>query len=360
MKIVGVKLFHYVLPFKIPVIIQERKIQGREGFLLELKDSDGICAYGEIAPLVGRSKETLKTILQEMKGVRNFLLQTQLPTHFGSLEGKLQKLFQPCRPSWDVQFGLEMALLNMRAHQKKIPLFATFSETEKTFLPLNGLVLDTSSMKEIDSLIHQGYQTLKIKVRAQNLKQEIKNILAIQRAYGEEVILRLDANQSLTFDQAIELGKTIGPAIEYIEEPFADIERIPEFYEETLIPVALDEALGQYEISKIQSISGVEVLVVKPSTLGGLEASWQLAQQARGRGLHVVISSSFESGVGLLTLGHFALGVSRTTAAGLDTLKYFEKDLLKKTLTIMHGNLDLHSTVHTEDLNFDLLEEVQL
>ncbi len=112
-------------------------------------------------------------------------------------------------------------------------------------------------------------------------------------------------------------------------------------------------------IAQIKSIDGLEILIIKPTMLGGIEKSWQMMQQAKGYGLRTVLSSSFESSIGILTLANLAGCANRYSPSGFDTLKWFKQDVLKKPLTIEHGKIDIRDKVITsDDVNFDLLEKI--
>ena len=77
--------------------------------------------------------------------------------------------------------------------------------------------------------------------------------------------------------------------------------------------------------------TGLAALVLKPSVLGGGERTLSIAQQAVARGVRVVVSSSFESGLGTAALGLLAASVDAVASAaglapahhGLGTLAWF-------------------------------------
>jgi O-succinylbenzoate synthase len=172
--------------------------------------------------------------------------------------------------------------------------------------------------------------------------------------------LHLAANLSWDINKAIRFGDAVGlTTVDYIEEPFKNIKDIPDFFMKTTIPAALDETLLSTPISDLKSIDGLEVIVLKPTTLGGIERAHQMIQEARNVGLSTVISSCYESGVGILALANLAGVSSYYHGAGLDTLKWFEEDVLKEPVVISHGKIDIaQRSIHTKDINFDVLEKI--
>jgi O-succinylbenzoate synthase len=92
--------------------------------------------------------------------------------------------------------------------------------------------------------------------------------------------------------------------------------------------------------------------------LGGIRNALKLICDARNNGLRSVISSSFESGIGIHALAHIAAGGGKDVTAGIDTLKYLKKDLLKKPLEFKDGKIDVSRNILESDICFDDLREI--
>lgn len=99
-------------------------------------------------------------------------------------------------------------------------------------------------------------------------------------------------------------GCDIACLVQYVEEPVHDIRDLAAFFDQTHIPLALDETLDETlsgrgpltsksgESRLQQQISGlskgaVAALVVKPGVIGGFERAACLSQWAAGHGIQV-------------------------------------------------------------------------
>jgi len=72
-----------------------------------------------------------------------------------------------------------------------------------------------------------------------------------------------------------------------------------------------------------------------------------------------VLSSSFESSVGLLALADMAAAVAPETACGLGTASWFAEDLLGFPIPIEQGRMRLGKTPrHAGPIRMELLQEV--
>ena len=91
------------------------------------------------------------------------------------------------------------------------------------------------------------------------------------------------------------------------------------------------------------SLTGVKAIVLKATLLGGLYRSLALAREARRLGMIPVISSTFESGIGILGLARLAVFACPGIPAGLDTYRWLASDVIRPRLKMSQGRVDLTS-----------------
>lgn len=328
MKIVRMKISRYELPLVKPISIRGEELWTRSGWIIELFNDSGQIGWGEIAPLPGFSREDIESAQEQIDDLRNSL---------ESIETK--ELF----PS--VRCGIEMALWNLSKRVGPLHLW------------INGLLSGTKEevLREAKEMASSGYRTVKLKVGHRKLEEEIEWTQQIRKIIGTEVALRCDANRSWSFAEAERFAEGVWEcAIEYLEEPLADPADLPRFIEKTSIPVALDESLLDLSIREIPR---VEAVVLKPTLLGGLERTRQWVEWAQSLHIRPVISSLFETGVGIRTLAAFAATLPQNDLSfGFDTYRWLREDILNPSIEIKNGKIEL-GTSYT--LNRELLDEVE-
>jgi len=317
MKISGIKLFRYHLPFVKPINFSGTDLSGRDGIIIQLKDSENQIGLGETSPLPGFSVETIDDVIIELKNILPALKQK--PT-------EIPNIIQSLSPS--VIFGIESAF-----HSLKNELLTP--EYSKT-ITLNGLITTNNSkgIEQAKKLVSDGYQTLKIKVGRQPVEDDISFIKNIVNNIDKKIKLRLDANRAWSYYEALKFAKGIHDvSIEYIEEPLQDINELEKFALETNTPVAIDESLTTLIPNQLKQMQWVQAIIIKPTLLGSINKSIDLIKAANEIGIKTVFSSSFESSVGLAIITQLAssLGTSGT-AVGLDTGSFFSEDLYKVNL----------------------------
>lgn len=361
MHLEAIDLFRYQLPLKRPLYVAGEFLDRREGFLIRVT-ADGQQGWGDVAPLEGLSQETPAQILKQYRQLQQDLLDTLIPSGVEKCEGVFATWLVDLALAPSLQFGFESAVLNLLAlgHHQTIPQLLAKTD-QASDVAVDGLLFGPldKMMSEAHVLLAQGVKFFKMKVGA-DPKEAAAQVMSINEALQGKAILHVDANQAWNLDEAVTFGEHIGcAAISYIEEPLDDIQAIPEFFAKTFIPVALDETLVKMPPHILPRLEGVDVFVLKPTMIGGVERVWQWCKLARESAVSCVISSSFESAVGLRMIMDLALSQPRMHTAGCDTLKFFEADLLQHPITFVNAHLPKsHLPLKADDMCLDRLGAV--
>jgi len=185
----------------------------------------------------------------------------------------------------------------------------------------------------IDSFDFSGpATTYKIKVGHISLTDAISRLKKIKKEHPN-LKLRIDANRKWTLMQALQFADNFTKSdFAYLEEPVNTFDELLAFSKKTSFPVAVDESLYDQPIDRILKLSSLRALVIKPTLFGGME-DIEACQKIIGD-IPIVLSSSFESGMGLLSICKIASHLELTEPVGIDTYRFFKRDLLKKPLDL--------------------------
>ncbi len=331
--IISSTIIPFSLPFVKPFTFAGNTLSERVGYYLEVTASDGAVVRGEVAPLPGVSEETLKKAKHDLEEVLFALLGRQLHMDKDELIKDIRKdqRLNACCAS--VRFGVQSVLFLLAAHAagKALPEFlgASVEEVASAAL-LQGT--HEQVMADAEQMKANGYKVFKLKVGDRNIPLDVKKVQGLRTIIGKEGSIRLDANRVWSLSEAILFAQLIGPGqIEFIEEPVGDMSRLTEFYQSAHIPVALDETLDVLRCGvtapgrctpTLAANEGVKAYVIKPSVLGGILTARDWIEEARQQGKKAVISSAFESPVGLNVLGALAAVTGNTS--GLGTQRWFK------------------------------------
>ena len=101
--------------------------------------------------------------------------------------------------------ALEIALYDLRAQSMGVPLYQLLGGGDPQLKTDMTISLNDVDVMVRDALraVEDGFDCLKIKVGGHTWQDDVDSVLAIERAVGARVALRLDANQGWTPKQAV-------------------------------------------------------------------------------------------------------------------------------------------------------------
>ncbi|MBU8933621.1 MAG: o-succinylbenzoate synthase [candidate division Zixibacteria bacterium] len=338
----------------------------REGALIRLTgEKETLTSWGEVAPLPGFSYESLGETKAQLLSLRAVVQDNPLPNtdELVQLNGAFEAWLGSYQLFPSVRFGIETAILRLLACERQVPLRSLISTKTTDKVLVCALLSGTNEeiLEKAGMIRASGFKAVKLKIGRQDIEADVELVHNVRKQIGKRMALRLDANRAWKVEQATTFMDRVQDCnIEYIEEPAEDFLGILQLCNRASksIPIALDESLGS--ITTLDPLPGVEAIVLKP-TLLGLERSVQLARRAAELGMKAVMSSSFESGIGLHTLVELAAGLKEgpMVPVGLDTANSLAYDIAHIPLKIVRGRIDLtDKPVSNPQPRLELLEEV--
>ncbi|MGF1465242.1 MAG: mandelate racemase/muconate lactonizing enzyme family protein [Sandaracinaceae bacterium] len=268
---------------------------------------------GEAAPLPGVSPDRFRDVRRDLEAYR-------WPDDVRSVEDIRAATRGVRSPS--ARFGIETALLDYLSRSQDLPICALLAAYVPPRLALaQALWVETDDALRLAlaEAIAKGVKCVKLKVgRAGRAADEIRWLETVRKRAPNELELRLDANRALPPAEAEALLHAyvpFGPS--FLEEPvpFEDLLEL-----KSPIPIALDESLagdgGSQRLERALEAEAVDVLVLKPTLLGGILACLDLADSARRANLRCVVSHLLEGPISRAASAHLALAVGGL-AAGL-------------------------------------------
>ena len=330
------------IPFRRPFPTATGMWLERDTWLIRVLDADGRIGLGE-AVLEPGTAEVAETILAAL--IRE--------AAEGATDGRLPSMADLERhgsPGRSLNAAIESALLDLGStggppdiapHDDGVGVNAT--------IPSVGPAAAAEAARQS---VESGFATLKIKAGAgRETDVLVERIRAIRTAVGPDVRLRLDVNGAWDLATAEDRLDAIAHFdIEFVEQPLAahDVDGLAELRRRITIPVAADEAADSVRaVRALLEADAVDVLVVKPARVGGPLAVAEIAARAAERGVPVVISTLFETGVGIaaaLVMAARLPDVESTRWAGpldhgLATAGLLDHDLLRESLIVADGRM---------------------
>jgi o-succinylbenzoate synthase len=229
--------------------------------------------------------------------------------------------------------GAESAALDLAARAAGMPLRHRLAGRARDQVWVNGLVgadAPEEAARAAIALVEAGFRCLKLKAGGDT----VERVAAIRSAVGPGIRLRLDANGTWPERHAVQVIEELVPfELEYVEQPIppslgpAAMARVRRAVD---VPIAADESVTDPAAAAELILAGaVDVLVIKPSRVGGPRQARRIVELATDLGVGVTISTLFESGIGVSAALQVAATVPDGEAAhGLATSGLLASDLL--------------------------------
>lgn len=285
---------------------------------------DGKTGIGECSVIPGLSIDDENTFQEKLKNV-----QLQLEA------GKVPEMDE-LKDYPAIAFGLETALLDLNTLGDKIIFDTAFSRSE-VGIPINGLVWmgDKDFMlKQINDKIEQGYRCIKLKIGSIDFETELSLLRYIRNEFpADEMEIRVDANGAFSPDEAMfKLDQLSRLHIHSIEQPIRQNQwlQMAELCKNTPVPIVLDEELIGQDVNLAGDILDLiqpQYIILKPSLIGGFEASEAWINQAVKRNIGWWATSALESNIGLNAIAQWVSTFESIMPQGLGTGQLYHNNI---------------------------------
>lgn len=328
------------VPFRRPFVTANGEYARRSSWILRLRDADGREAFGEASLDPAASPAAEEMLARAVRDAVTGATMGRLPS-----AAELAGLGEPGRA---LRAAIDGALWWLRATRA----MAGGSAGRVAAVPVNATVDfggPKAAAEAASQAVSVGYSTLKVKAGAERETEVlVERIRAVRTAVGPSVRLRIDVNGAWDLRTAAERLDAIARfGIEYVEQPLPawDLAGHAELRATCGVPVALDESIGSENAAAEALTAGAaDVLVVKPTRVGGPEVVAAIGARAARAGVPVVVSTFFETGIGI----HAALRIATDLpvvgagpAHGLATAGILAHDLLAAAIPVVDGRMSV-------------------
>jgi len=309
MQIREVRVIPIDIPFKKAFKIAKGTAEVARHVLVLIRDKEGMVGFGEASTMTSYTSEFQEGVI---KAVNEYFVPLILNKDTEDIL-KLRESFDTVlHDNTYAKAAVEIALFDLLAKEREIPVYKLLGPLRRKEVPVLIAIgqgdLD-SMVKEAEELVDAGFTTVKVKIGGEP-KDDLQKIKAIRNAIGDQISLRVDANQGYRRPQALSVLPLMEEfGIELVEQPLSrnDMKGAAELARKLQTPIMADEsaynASDVFELASVGAASIINIKIMKP---GGLIGSLQMSEVADAADLTCIVGSMPEFGVGTAAGIHFA------------------------------------------------------
>lgn len=322
MKITEVKLGILSVPLRVPFKTAVRSVASVEDVIVEIHTDKGAIGYGEAPPTGAVTGDTTGAIVGALQ---DHIIKTIMGRDIDDFENLLQAVNRCILKNTSAKAAVDMALWDLYGQLYQIPVYKLMGGSRKKII--TDITISVNSPAEMAqdarNALMRGYDTLKIKVGA-DPSLDVERLMAVRREVGEDIRIRIDANQAWEPKQAVRLLNEMqekGLKIEFVEQPVKahDIEGLKYVTERSYVPVLADESVFSPEDAlKIMQLRAADMVNIKLMKCGGLYNALKITSAAEVYGVPCMIGCMLEAKISVNAAVHLACAKQIITKIDLD------------------------------------------
>lgn len=301
MRIRSVTLYHLELPFVQAFSHSVKHRTVSETLIARVESDQGVVGFGEGAPRLYVTGETLDGV---MISIASEIWPTLRTITFPELRtatdlGLISRLIPTPAPQDRVRrhacrCAVELAVLDCLLREAGIGL-AELLPARQRHVRYSGVI---GTVSEGDArclgrqMTHAGLPAIKVKVGSGD---DVARLKAVREVCGPEVSLRVDANGAWSVKEATSRLTQFEPyRIDAIEEPITrrDPGALRSLKQQTAIPIVVDESLvTMADAQALVEAGACDIFNIRISKCGGLVPSLAIAEIAHARGVQVQVGA---------------------------------------------------------------------
>lgn len=340
MTIERIKVYGATIPLKKPFVISLEAVEELSPVIVKVISDDGATGWGEAATslaILGENSETVRSTID--------LIAPRLigedPVRMEHLVGLMDSTVDG---NTAAKASLDMALHDLLGNIIGEPLWKTLGGARKDTVETDYTV--TIEAPEVmaenaKELVDEGFKVIKVKVGT-NPEEDVVRMAKIREAVGDDVALRLDANQGWTRQEAVyTLGEMEDLDIQFAEQPIeaGDVDGFRFVRGKVDVPVMADETTHSPEDAmKVIKKEAADYINIKLMKAGGFWKAKKIAAAAEAAHVKCMIGGMLGTNILGTAATHMAVAIENIVFRDLDMGTSIETPIIKKGGAKLEGN----------------------
>ena len=321
MQIVRTDIYKYSIPMH-PFTIATGTMHFAQNIFIRVHTDAGFYGVGECSAfpmIVGETQATCFEMAKEFAG----LWKEKDPAPIGQ---RMEELHAFTAFNSTIKSAFDMALYDIAAKTAGQPLFEYLGghhpkkqlETDITV----GLGAPETMAQQAAAFKKQGFRIIKIKL-GKAPAEDVERVKQIRAAVGSELLLRIDANQGWSYEDALYALQIMAPFdIQFCEQPmrYWNDHRLPELRKHAPVKIMADESVfSHHDADRLIKAGACDYVNIKLAKSGGILEATAINSVCHQANIPCMMGGMLESRVALSAFAHFAQAHENIAFYDMDT-----------------------------------------
>jgi len=323
-----IELYRLSVPLIEPFSTSLGTEYAAENVLIRIFTEEGLIGFGECSPYMpinGESQDTCFIVGQ-------YFAKALIGKDALDIEGNIALMDGIIYGNTSIKSAFDIAFYDIAAQNAGRPLYAFLGgDKNKTIITDYTVSVGDPDKMAADAvkIKERGFPAIKVKL-GKGGSQDVERIRAIRAAIGNEIPLRIDANQGWKVNEAIETLNALAPFnIQHCEEPIARWKylKLKKVKKHSPIPIMADESCSDaHDAERLIELNACDYFNIKIGKAGGIFNALQIVKLAETAGIHLQVGAMLESRIAMTAFAHFALCSPLIEHYDFDTALMFKED----------------------------------
>lgn len=330
MRITDVRIEKFTAPLKQPFRVAYGTMETADSWLVKVMTDEGLYGLGSAAPLPFVTGETMDTCHLVMRDLAKALVGTD-PLDIAGAHALMDSIIHGNGSS---KCAFDIALHDIAGKQQGLPLYRLLGGTEPVVTNDITVGIDAPErmQAEAERCVNElGFDILKVKIGL-DLEHDLDALRRIRDAVGDDVRIRVDANQGYTVETALRaLPELERLGVDAAEQflPWWDLDGTAELMRRnaTSVRLMLDESIHDaHDARRAAKLGAADFFNIKLMKCGGLFGGAQIADVAEASGVRCMIGCMMENKVSLTAGISLVAAKGSIVEADCDSFTFFVGD----------------------------------
>ncbi len=341
MKINRIEIYQSPIALKEPFITSLGPDTHAENVVVVIHTDEGITGWGECNPYLPICGENMQTAFAIAPLIAKLLLH------------KNPLLIEEHHAVWDkaiyannsIKSAFDIALYDIASQHAHLPLYQFLGgKKDKTLITDYTVSFDSidKMVRDAKKIVDAGFTVIKVKL-GETKDKDVERIQRIREAIGNNIPLRIDANQGWRVDVAIATLQALKPYnIQHCEEPIKrwNYTELPRVKRESPISIMADESCSDHHDAKrLIEMNACDSFNIKLGKSAGIFKAQKIAKRAEKADKKLQVGGFLESRLGFTASAHFALTSNNILYCDFDTPMMFVEDPVVGGIVYEKGGL---------------------